>query len=134
MVLGFLPVVFVVKILFTLLLCVPLLFFSSELFALAGIPKPINVIFFRLLGMAYVALTVGYIFGLISTLHGDYPTEIIWVGIVSNGGACLLLIAYGINGTWRSWKPLSRTVMWISTVVIGSISLCLIFSGLLKLF
>jgi hypothetical protein len=61
---NILATVFIVKILFTLFIwCIPLLFFSGKLLASLGIPEPINIVFLRLLGMAYAALMVGYVFG-----------------------------------------------------------------------
>ncbi len=133
MTLNILAIVFIVKILFTLFIwCIPLLFFSSKLLAFAGIPEPINVIYLRLLGMAYAALMVGYIFGLITTLHGGYPIEVIWVGIISNGGAFLLLLIYGLLKAWHSWGLFVRIVMWISILATGGITFGLVFAGLLQ--
>lgn len=126
---NILATVFIVKILFTLFIwCIPLLFFSGKLLASLGIPEPINIVFLRLLGMAYAALMVGYVFGLIATLHGDYPIEAIWVGIVSNGGAFLLLL--GFLKTWRSWGLCVQRVMWMSILATGGITFGLVFAGL----
>jgi hypothetical protein len=126
-----LETVFVIKILFTLFVwCIPLLFFPAKLLTFIGIPEPINIIFLRLLGMAYAALMVGYIFGLIEILRGDYPIEVIWVGIVSNGGAFLLLLIYGFLKTWRLWGLFAQIVMWISIIATGSITFGLVSVGL----
>jgi hypothetical protein len=128
---NILAAVFVIKILFTLVIwCIPLLFFPGKLLASIGIPEPINIVFLRLLGMAYAALMLGYVFGLIATMRGDYPIEAIWVGIVSNGGAFLLLLIYGFSQTWRSWGFFAQAVMWISIPVTGGITFGLVFAGL----
>jgi hypothetical protein len=129
--LNLLAIVFVAKILFTFLIwCIPLLLFPSKLLAYIGIPEPINIVFLRLLGMAYAALMVGYIFGLMATLHGGYPVEAIWVGIISNGGAFFLLIIYGFSKAWSTWGFLAQTIMRLSILATGSITTGLIFTGL----
>jgi hypothetical protein len=128
---NILATIFIVKILFTLFLwCIPLLLVPGKLLASLGIPEPINIVFLRLLGMAYVALMVGYIFGLIAILNGGYPIETIWVGIISNGGAFLLLLIYRFLNTWSSWKSFIQIIMWISIVATGGITFGLVFAGL----
>ena len=79
--------------------------------------------------MAYIALTVGYIFGLRNAMNGIYPTEVVWVGIVSNDCACLLLTIVSIYGVWSSWFGLAQCYMWGSLVAIGTITTGLITFG-----
>ncbi len=64
----------------------PLLTFPSDLFVQLGFPPPEPEGFVRLLGMAYLALTLGYWFGLQELRNGTYPAATVRVGIVSNGG------------------------------------------------
>ena len=126
---NLLAIVFVVKILFTFFIwCIPLLFLPGKLLASLGIPEPINIVFVRLLGIAYAALMVGYIFGLIATLKGDYPIEAIWVGIVSNGGAFFLLLRF--FKTWRSWGLCIQRIMWFSILATGGVTFGLVSAGL----
>jgi hypothetical protein len=123
--------IFIVKIVITMLLwCTPFLFLPESTLAGIGIPEPINIVFIRLLAMSYIALVVGYIFGLKSTLSGGYPIEIIWIGIVSNGGACLLLLTYGFLNTWSSWGFYMQLAMWFSAIATASITLGLVITGL----
>ncbi|WP_163671012.1 hypothetical protein [Adonisia turfae] len=87
--------------------------------------------FLRLLGMAYLALVVGYYFGLMETLNGGHPINIVWVGIVSNGGACLILLINAILRTWQEWELPAQVMMWLSLFVTGGITIGLIFTGLI---
>jgi hypothetical protein len=68
--------------------CIPLLLFPSEFLAVLGLPPQSSYMFVRMLGWAYLALCVGYAFGLKASLQGQRAAGPIWVGIVSNGGAC----------------------------------------------
>lgn len=79
--------------------------------------------------MAYTALIVGYIFGLRNAMTGIYPAEVVWVGIVSNGGACLLLTIAAIQGVWCSWSGLAQGYMWGSLIATGAITTGLIVFG-----
>ncbi|MEM1112245.1 MAG: hypothetical protein AAGI11_10090 [Pseudomonadota bacterium] len=83
--------------------------------------------FVRMLGWAYLALCVGYAFGLSASLQGERLRGPIWVGIVSNGGACLLLLYYGVQGTWSDWGAFVQFTAWSSTAATA-----LITAGLLR--
>jgi hypothetical protein len=78
-------------------------------------------VFVRLLGMAYGSLLVGYCFGFVDCRHGIYPRNTVWVGMVSNGGAFLLLLIGAIESTWSEWGWMARIIMWISLAVTASI-------------
>ncbi|HEV7509540.1 MAG TPA: hypothetical protein VGS07_31995 [Thermoanaerobaculia bacterium] len=110
---------------------IPLLFCSIRfLHETIGFPDlgP-AAIFIRLLGMAYGSLLVGYVFGLIDTLHGRYPSGTVWAGIVSNGGAFLLLSIGALQHVWDTWKCLAPSLMWASLGATGLISAGLIAFG-----
>lgn len=125
-----LEIVFIIKIGFTLVLwCLPLLMLPENLLIQLGLPKPSTILFLRLLGMAYFALVVGYCFGLMETLNGVHPTNVVWVGIVSNGGACLILLINAILRTWQTWGLPAQVMMWFSLVATGSITLGLVVTG-----
>ena len=119
--------VYIFKILATIVVwCVPLLLFpSSWLIRHVGLVLPsdgnendddddmataksssytpsneVTIMVLRLLGWAYLALCVGYGFGLYSSIK-YHRIEIapVVVGIVSNGGACLWLIKFATFAT-----------------------------------
>ena len=84
-----------------------------------------------LLGLAYAALVVCYVFGLQASLRGEYPGDVVWVGIVSNGGAFLYLLFNAVSGTWESWGNYAQEMMWVSLVGTGVISFGLITFGVI---
>ena len=71
--------------------CIPLLTFPARIFVRIGFPAPQPEVFLRLLGVSYGALIVAYSFGLYESIRGNYPKGIIWTGIISNGGASVIL-------------------------------------------
>lgn len=79
-----------------------------------GIPAPEPLIFVRLLGAAYLALLVGYYMGLRGLDKGESPIQAVYMGIASNGLACLLLAYFGATGAWSSWGIAARIFMWLS--------------------
>ena len=85
--------------------------------------------FVRMLGWAYLALCVGYYFGLKASLEGRRLMGPIWVGIVSNGGACLYLLFYGLTGEWAEWGFAVQFIAWGSALTTALISLGLIVYG-----
>lgn len=91
-------------------------------------PAGEQAVFIRLLGMAYTALLVGYAFGFFSIIQeGIYPRGVVWTGIVSNGGACLLLGVF--RNTWDAWHGCAPLLMWASFVATGLITAGLIAFG-----
>ena len=103
--------VYIFKIVATVFVwCVPLLFFPESLLLSAGLPTQPSLLFLRLLGWAYLALCVGYGIGLWQELQGVRLVCPIWVGIVSNGGACITLAYFAWLGDWNSWGTLVQTI------------------------
>lgn len=122
--------VFIFKIAATVLVwCVPLLLLPSAVIEALGFPPQDTYMFVRMLGWAYVALCVGYAFGLKAALKGKRLMGPIWVGIVSNGGACLYLSYYGLTGTWSDWGFPIQFIAWNSIVATFFITLGLYLFG-----
>ena len=96
--------------------CIPLLTFPTSWWVALGIPAPEPLFFVRLLGAAYLALLVGYYMGMKGLEKGDNPKPVIYMGITSNGLACLLLVYFGATGSWSSWGVGAQIFMWISTL------------------
>jgi hypothetical protein len=125
-----LALVLIYKILITILLwCVPLLTLPKRGFAALKMPVPQPMAFVRLLGAAYLALLVGYSFGLVQVRQGQYPTGVVWTGIVSNGLASGILFFYGLTGAWSTWGRISRIYMWLSALATLSITVLLLLFG-----
>lgn len=122
------------KITLTIVLwCLPSLFFPPVLFESLGFPPVFEAqVFLRLLGAAYLALLTGYSLGLRKLKRGGDITDVVWVGIVSNGLASAVLFVYGFLGEWGSWGLLAQTYMWGSALATGLITVGLIITGLFR--
>ena len=94
--------------------CVPLLVFPPSWFVALGVPAPEPLIFVRLLGATYFALLVGYYMGMKGMETGQSPVPVIFMGIASNGFACLLLAYFGATGAWSPWDAGAQIFMWLS--------------------
>ncbi len=122
--------VFTFKIAATVLFwSVPLILFPRSLLEAAGFPAQPTYMFVRMLGWAYLALCVGYAFGLAAALRNERLMPPIWVGIVSNGGACVYLTYYGATGTWVDWGPAIQFLGWSSVAATAAITLGLYLWG-----
>ncbi len=78
---------------------------------------------FRLYGMAIVALNVGYCFGFPLIAAGVFPTAVVVVGLVSNGGAAAILFGLG------AWKRSKLNSFLVLGIAIG-LAFCLAFQEL----
>lgn len=132
-----LSIVFIFKIALTLILwsLLPLLLPPSWLEFL-GLPQQSSYLFIKLYGMAALSLVVGYGFGLRESCPSQNKQArramgIIWVGIVSNAGASLILLLYGLSGTWNTWGFFLQLGLWFSMVATGLIAINLIIFGVL---
>jgi len=109
--------------------CLPLLLFPASLLETIGFPPQDNYMFVRMLGWAYLALCVGYYFSLKASLNGQRLMGPIWVGIVSNGGACLYLLYYGVIGSWSAWGGAVQFIAWGSVIATAFITIGLYIYG-----
>ncbi len=107
---------------------IPLLVFSKSMFLKLGFPRLEPIIFIRLLGAAYGALVVGYAFGFVALHHGTHPHGVVWMGIVSNGLGCVILMI--LRKEWRSWGRWAQVYMWGSAIATGGITVLLLLFGL----
>jgi len=82
-----------------------------------------------MLGWAYLSLCVGYYFGLRASLAEKRSMGIIWVGIVSNSGACAYLFYCGLMGTWSAWSSIIQFIKWSSAIAAALITLGLLMYG-----
>lgn len=123
--------VLIFKILATVMVwCVPLILFPVSLLQAIGFPEQPGYMFVRMLGWAYLALCVGYAFALKEALNGRRLMGPIWVGLVSNGGACAYLCFYGLSGAWSDWSAALQFIAWSSALATALITLGLYTFGL----
>jgi hypothetical protein len=103
--------------------CVPLLLLPSSILIELGFPAQSNdLMFVRMLGWAYLALCIGYAFGLKFSLLGKRALGPIWVGIVSNGGACVLLLLFGLSASWNDMASFVQFIFWSSAATTAAIT------------
>lgn len=123
-----LRIVLWVKIIVTAVLwCIPLLAFPAKWFDDIGYPgEPNPMLFVRLLGVAYLALGVGYVRGLRELNCGGTAEHAVAVGIVSNGLACLVLLIYLVRGEFTDWGVWARAHIWASIAATGLVTLGLL--------
>jgi hypothetical protein len=94
-------IVLLIKILVTLFFwSFPLLLLPISYLERIGIPSTTSSVFIRLLGAAYTALLVGYILAVGDLRRNRNVSNTVWVGIVSNGLACIILF-------WILWRMAS---------------------------
>jgi len=104
----------------------PLLVLPPAWFPYIGLPVPEPMIWIRLLGAAYLALTVLYYLGLIELENGRSATQAVWIGITSNGLACAILVYSGITGAWSTWSVQGQFIMWSSVILTFFITILLL--------
>ncbi|HEU0297139.1 MAG TPA: hypothetical protein VFR47_30645 [Anaerolineales bacterium] len=103
-----------------------MLFFPRTWFHRLGFPVPEPLLFIRLLGAAYLALTVTYSLGLIEIKKGRPATQAVWTGIISNGLACAIVTFYGLAGAWSTWSMQGQLIMWSSVILTLFLTILLI--------
>ena len=111
--------------------CLPLLLLPASALSWLGFPV-VPMIFLRLLAMAYLALVVGYLLGLLQLRRGSYPWATVWVGIVSNGGAGVLLTIAWISSAWATWGSFAQLFMGLSALGASLIAIGLTLSALVQ--
>lgn len=101
------------KIGFTALFCaLPMLLLPTrEICRRLGVDRA-AVPYIRLYGWVLVALLTGYAAGVVDTLHGVMPWGVVVMGLVSNGGATVLMLT-----------PFGRTQSAAMPLVFGLIAL-----------
>lgn len=119
-----------VKIVLTAVLwAMPLLLLPESLMHRLGLPATVPTMFYRLLGTAYTALLVEYLYGLHALRSGGYPAGTVRVGLVSNIAACLVLYQAWYGGVWDTWPFTARALMMVSLFATGGVSLGLLVFG-----
>ena len=121
------------KILLTLFgWCLPLLLIPADSLRAWGFPVPEPILFLRLLGMAYLALLLAYSAGLLQLWRGQYPASTVWVGLLSNAGACGILAGAAWRGSWSGWGEAAQWLMWASLLATALITVGLLLFGPLR--
>ena len=129
-----LQITLIVKIAITLVVwSIPPLFFPVSvlqwLFAeTAALTASYEALLFntRLMGVAFFALLAGYAFGLGAIRRGEFPYHVVYVGLVSNGGATLLILIAALSGSFDAWPMFARAAYFMSGAVLFAITAVLV--------
>jgi len=124
-----LELVLVIKIIVTVLFVIfPLLVQTKEkIGATYGIQIDSNLIF-NLYMAAIIALLCNYSLGLLQSFGGQFPETVVYVGIVSNVGAALVLLKEKFSNNSKKAKVADLTAI----IVFGGIGLLFIASVIWK--
>lgn len=109
---------------------IPLLFFPSDWLQYIGFESTQNFFVIRLLGLAYLSLTVGYTFAYFEARKGIVLKPVIWVGLVSNGSAAIMLTIFLWIGYFSNTTSLLKIIVSSSVVATGSIAVGLWILGI----
>lgn len=107
----------------------PMLLLHPAQFEMLGFPVPEPFLYIRLLGMAYLALVVGYAYGYRVALKGYFPSAAVAIGIVSNGGAAMIILAFLLSGKTEEFSPIAYNLMVLSGGLLGLITLGLVLAA-----
>lgn len=114
---SFLSGLLIFKILGSIvLICIPFLFFPQQKLEHLTKIRAENSSLFRLYGLAVLSLLVGYSFALSESLNGEFPWHGVIMGLVSNGGASILLFSTG------AWKSAKIPTTFVTLVAVGLIA------------
>lgn len=115
-----------VKIAVTLLLwAMPLALMPQSWFGFFG-PVPPVLLFIRLLAVAYFSLLVVYVWGLVLWHKRQNLRGVLLTGLVSNGGAAMILILYRIQVEWGAWTIAGKIYLWASLLITTAFALLML--------
>lgn len=99
----------------------PMLATPEWLYAQLGFPPMPSMLFLRLYGLSTTALLVGYWGGIEQARRRVFPRGVLRMGLVSNGGQGLAIVAAGATGAFTSWGWVAQVMMWS----LGAFILCI---------
>lgn len=108
----------------------PLLVAPGFFLPLAGLDLPDSHILLSLLGWAYLALCVGYGYGLLQARKGVQEKGILFMGVASNGGGCLIMLFYALSGTAPQLTVFGNVIALGSVFFTGFFAVSLYHLGL----
>lgn len=108
---------------------VPMLFLPHALMVRYRLPIAEPILFIRLLGGAYLALTMVYVFGLIRAYRGEDIIEIVIIGMISNGLAAATIWRYALRGLYNEWSRPTQWFIYFSGAVTTALALALLGVG-----
>ena len=110
----------------------PLILMPAAALNFIGLTPPDNTLFLRLLGWAYVALCTGYYAGLVQARRGLIDRGVMTMAVVSNGGACLMMLAYALFGDLSALTPAGLFIGASSMLMAGFFAVSLYVLGFVR--
>ena len=107
----------------------PMLFLPHNLLVRYRVPISEPVLAIRLLGAAYLALTTMYAFGLARAYRGEDISDVVAIGLISNGMAAAIIWRYALRGMYDDWPRASRVIIYSSGGVVTALALGLLVVG-----
>lgn len=114
--------VLLLKIIITAALwAVPLMLIPSSLLNSMGFPV-VDLMFVRLLGIAYFSLGVNYYFGYTWTKKNHFPVCSAWTGVISNGLSSIYLSFLILTGSILDWGRFAQAYIIVSALAAGGLA------------
>lgn len=108
---------------------VPMLFLPHALMVRYRLPVSEPILFIRLLGGAYLALTMVYVLGLVGAYRGHDVMGVVVIGLISNGLAAATIWRYALCGLYTDWSRPTRWFILVSGGVTTALALALLGVG-----
>ncbi len=106
-----------------------MLFLPHALMVRYRLPIAEPILFVRLLGGAYLALTMVYGFGLLGAYRGHDVIGVVVIGLISNGLAAAIIWRYALRGLYAEWSRPTRWFIYSSGAVTTALALALLVVG-----
>lgn len=90
----------------------PMMLAPEELYRMLGFPDMPTMLFLRLYGFSTLALLFGYYGGIRLCRQGQFPKDVLRMGLVSNGTQGGALLIAGLIGTYAAWGVMAQLMMW----------------------
>ncbi len=90
----------------------PMMLAPEALYRMLGFPEMPTMLFLRLYGFSTLALLFGYYGGIRLCRQGQFPEDVLRMGLVSNGTQGGALLIAGVAGTYAAWGVMAQLMMW----------------------
>ena len=108
---------------------IPVLFLPHALLVRYRLPVAEPVLFLRLMGAAFLGLSTMYAFGLARAYRGEDATDVMVIGIVTDGMASAIIWRYALGGMLDQWPSPTRSILYAAAAGLTALSLGLLAAG-----
>ena len=111
--------------------CVPLFVATNVIAEALASPSEATRLLLRLLGSAWAALCIAYVFAVGAAFRGERRPGTLWAAVAANGGTCFFLAGTIVTGAWEPWPANVRWLLLAAAVLSAGITGALAWYGLL---